>query len=398
MSRERIITLLAATILAVPAIAADAPGYFKVPGTETTMQIYGYAGLDAVYDIQGTGTATSGVWTGEAPKNQWDMSARARVGITTTTASKLGDVIVKVEWDPTSAGLRHAYASIGNLLVGQTTTIWCIPGCNNLGSVYGDNVNTERMPQIRYTFPISKQLTIALALEQPSASTVANNATPDPWDHWSNTWTKPNHTFPGVITASVAYADTWGEIGGRLLAQRYTHWSNDDAPMGKHQFSKTGIGYRVYGVANIGKDNLTLSLTSGEGLGQYGTDDGWLDYEHAPYNHIYLYKTLGVTAQYMHVWSDTISSNIGFSQLKAKKVSEDGHQWYGYNGDIKTVSSAFVNTYVQITPQAKFGAEYAYGRAKAWGPNNNPYTDAVETGNTVGKESRILMRLEVSFF
>ena len=52
MRTGRIITALA-TMLALPVMAADAPGYFKVPGTETTLKIYGFVQIDGVYDIDG---------------------------------------------------------------------------------------------------------------------------------------------------------------------------------------------------------------------------------------------------------------------------------------------------------------------------------------------------------
>jgi len=54
---NRIITAaMAAAVLAAPAMA-DAPGYFKVPGTETTMKIYGQIQLREAYGLNGSGRA-----------------------------------------------------------------------------------------------------------------------------------------------------------------------------------------------------------------------------------------------------------------------------------------------------------------------------------------------------
>ena len=52
MRTGRIITALA-TMLALPVMAADAPGYFKVPGTDTTLKIYGKAETWGYYTMDG---------------------------------------------------------------------------------------------------------------------------------------------------------------------------------------------------------------------------------------------------------------------------------------------------------------------------------------------------------
>ena len=47
--------LLAAVLtlaLAAPAMGAEEPGVFKVPGTDSTIKFYGYAQLDTVLDLE----------------------------------------------------------------------------------------------------------------------------------------------------------------------------------------------------------------------------------------------------------------------------------------------------------------------------------------------------------
>ena len=135
---NKLITAAMATaLLAAPAMAEDAPGYFKIPGTETTLKVYGFVQADGVYDIDGNYGMDSGMYPDNAVNedyvldNQWNWRAKGRFGFTTTTPSSLGDVVVKMEFQAVDNGsssqvvkMRHAFGRIGGLTIGKTDSIF----------------------------------------------------------------------------------------------------------------------------------------------------------------------------------------------------------------------------------------------------------------------------------
>ena len=155
---KRFATLCLVSAMALPlgARAEDAPGVFKLPGTDTTIKLYGYTQLDMtldlgarVADIEGNDWATilpavpaDGSNDEKHKKTQLYMTARtSRFGIQTTTPTALGPVGVKLEGDFNGPNdfqsetftnsvlfrLRHAYGTVGGLLVGQTWTTFIDP-------------------------------------------------------------------------------------------------------------------------------------------------------------------------------------------------------------------------------------------------------------------------------
>jgi len=396
MNTGRIITTaLAASILAIPAMAADAPGYFKVPGTETTLKIYGYAGLDATYDIKGNGAVTGADYKNMNPTNTWNMGARGRFGVTTTTPSAYGDVVTKLEWNAVGMGLRHAYMQMAGLKVGQAETLWDAGESNSLGTMPAVDIDTERLPQISYTFTPTKQVTVGLSFEQPQGNTDLAGA---------------NHKVPGALVGAFDFSDSWGTVGARVLAQRYSSWTLAGSTITK--YSKTATSFKAYGSINIAQDNLLVSVTSGKGLGSYGVgevreagadkaDDGVYSVTGTDHN-VHLYKTLGIFVQYNHVWTPTISSCVGVSQVKYSKLTNNGADIYGGDtagnrDDIKTLTSIYVQTGVALTKTVNLTACYEFGDKKTWG-NVDPASVAGTGTFKSRKESEILLRLDATLW
>src|SRR5512142_761041 len=141
------IGLAVAATLALPAAsAAEDPGTFKVPGTETTLKLYGFVQLYATYDISGRiGDIENYDWASipavqplhDTPQaketGQFYLTARtSRVGIQSSTPTPLGALETKLEADFNGPNafqgqtftnsvlfrLRHAYATMRGFLVG----------------------------------------------------------------------------------------------------------------------------------------------------------------------------------------------------------------------------------------------------------------------------------------
>ena len=199
-SNLRAIALLSAA-LALPAVgsAQDAkPGEFKIPGTNTTLKLNGFVELDAIYDFDGADEDIRGDdWAtfvefqplddGEFNKERLYVTARtSRVGLTTTTPTDHGNLVVRVEGDfnspsafnysteattnGTNFRIRHAYGEYAGFLVGQT---WA--NFMDLGSL-PDTVDFNphgafaltRSPGVKYTANFGGP-TLAIALENPQS-------------------------------------------------------------------------------------------------------------------------------------------------------------------------------------------------------------------------------------
>ena len=110
---SKLFAALVATALAVPAVAADEPGVFKVPGTDSTIKFYGFAQVYGIYDISGrladienydyaTIAAVQpldGSAAAEETGQLYFTGRTSRFGIQTNTPTKVGNVGLKLEGD-----------------------------------------------------------------------------------------------------------------------------------------------------------------------------------------------------------------------------------------------------------------------------------------------------------
>ena len=116
---KRFATMLAVLTSALPLAAAaeDAalpPGTFQLPGTDTTLNVYGFAEIDATYDLDGrTSDINNFDWASivavqpfdnlgvpEPMKRQAFITARAsRLGLMSNTPTPLGPLTVRLEAD-----------------------------------------------------------------------------------------------------------------------------------------------------------------------------------------------------------------------------------------------------------------------------------------------------------
>ena len=129
--------------------AGSLPGSIMIPGTDTSIKLYGNVRVDATYDTAGRNNdIRNNDWASAVFAQPFDRSsanlerkgqfygtARAsRLGLLSSTPTLLGDFEIKVEADFNAPNdymgelgsngvmfrLRHAYGRLGNLLLGQT--------------------------------------------------------------------------------------------------------------------------------------------------------------------------------------------------------------------------------------------------------------------------------------
>ena len=353
---------------AVPVIAGDLPGSIKIPGSDTSLKIYGYAQLDATHDFKGrTGDINNNDYAsvifvqpfdsgpnGNARKGQTYFTARtSRLGLMTSTPTPSGALTIKVEGDFNAPNqfqgelgpngmifrLRHAYGELGNWLVGQTWSNFLdlrsypeTVDFNPPGSV-----GLLRHPQVRYTHGVGGA-TMSMAIENPQSLTFANDfdRTPD-------------------FTLRMAKGGDWGHVSAQAATLEYR---NDN-------HSKRGYGLGVSGSFALGRDTLAWGLQGGDGIGRYmfnsilqGATDTGTD--------IRTWRANGRNVGYTHVWNPTVRSNLVLSQTRfgSDALANAAQRALG-NADLfpnRELDQVFVNTFWGVAKNTEIGLEYAYGR------------------------------------
>jgi len=343
MNTGRIITTaLAASILAIPAMAADAPGYFKVPGTETTLKIYGKAETEAYYHINNASTTVNtvpGANTHQSTNETGTVSATAygRFGFDSITPSSYGDVHVKLEYeaagndygsnDTNAAALRYAYGEFAGLLVGQTDSLF-----KDIHFGIGAN-DTERaafngckrIEQIRYTLNPAKGVTVAFSSEK--SGDVVND----------------ENKAGAQLVGAFRYAADWGGVAASVGQQKRRNWSKTLTT------SASGVSYAVSGQYNITANDVVAARFVKGALLMGPTGGAW-DLSAADGKEK-LYKVTSMDLGYTHTWNSSLSSSLGVAKIVAPK-NED-------LGEVKrTETEMFLNTSWSMTKTVTLTAEY----------------------------------------
>jgi hypothetical protein len=451
--------VLTASLMMLPfaLVAGDAPGVFKVPGTDTTMKIYGFAEMNAAYDMGAHNTdiddydwasclmtlpfdnPVPGYQNYAQKKDSLYMTGRtSRLGITTTTPSDFGPITMVLEGDFNSPSpnnfsspattngntfrVRKAYGQVGGLLVGQTWSTFfdgdSLPDTVDFNAV--PSACLERMPIVQYTFKTSAKSTLAIAAEFPFnrqwlglSGGVASERMTGQNDTVQGNGNISSQSTPD-LHANWTYSDSWGHVSARGVVVTYQGGGNlllngTTTP----DRSATGFGAALSGHFAIGKDSLVWSAQGGNGIGRYmfgslfqgGINDG---------SKMDLWKAVGYHVGYTHVWDAKWRSNLIYSQVT---MSDPGS---GINGvslnqfvqselyagggaaDLqpnKTIKNAMINTFYQISKTASCGIEYVWGQRNTF----ETYSFAGETptlynnGNT-GTEKRVNIVFHYNFF
>jgi hypothetical protein len=388
--------------LAVPLSAlADEPGYFKVPGTDTTLKLYGYVELDATYDLSGRiGDIENYDWSTIVPVQPLEHTGAARetgqlyftartsrLGIQTSTPSAYGPLGTKLEGDFNGPNgfqgqtytnsvlfrLRHAYATLGGFLVGQTWTLFLdFPSAPETVDFNGPGtLALVRQPQVRYTFSPTDALSLAVALENSRNGGVGH--VPD-------------------VTAKASYAASWGTAGLALMTNQYRY----DQPGNSTPRSGTrqGYGLAFSGSGKLGpSDTLVGLLVGGDGIGRYMFNTAAGQFTGvAPDGTVKLWRAWAYHLGYAHVWNSTLRSNVVWSQTflsrngidRATFATADDPGTGTFVPNVR-IDQLFVNAFYSVTKNAELGLEYELGRR---------HTYFGQTGN----EDRITASAHYNFF
>jgi hypothetical protein len=436
MSRFRnLTTALAAVLLTAPAFAYD----IQTPGNDTKLSVYGF--VYALTNYYTTGSSQNG--TQDLVATGFDASAKdsqnilfgiqpSRYGFASVTPNAtFGDITTKIEYDnnglTTGAAfhLRHAYATVGNLLMGQTwsnfvdgdATVDCVDWQGPIGQAGFD---TPRRTQIRYTFKFDKTSSLAISLEKntnidgdtysAAATTTTGTAVLNPVTGKITGLTTTTQQSAGVvdtkiptIVAAYTYADSWGHIGVRAMDIYHAEYMPAVAGVNSSSFSKSTFAGMVSGDVKFGKDDLVFSVMDGQAIDDWGTGFQGAVFS-APFGgqqNVYTYTNLGWVVGYTHVFSPEWRGNIYASGVKFNTndnivTSTDYNPAVAKSGtDIKQITDVAVNMFYTVNAKTQFGLEYFYETAKTFGAQSILQQDG--TMSDTVKNGRFELVLQAKF-
>jgi len=345
--------------------------------SQPTMEIYGFAMMDMIYDaeqndpnwfdvVRPTKLPAFHHEFGE-DKHTWAGVRQSRLGVEAQSPTPIGDLKTKFEFDLFGVGpdagqttfrLRHAYGEIGHFLAGQTDSVFMdgstfpntIEYWGPNGMVYFYNV------QFRWT-PYQGDNEVAIALERPGASGDAGIfARRIELQNVLGRFPLPD------LTAHYRATRGWGHVQVAGIV-RDIAW--DDLLEDQFDLSGRATGWGVNLTSNIkfGKDTLHLGAVYGEGIENY-MNDAPIDVGAEP--DLFNRRTpvrgealpvLGLMAFYDHSWSDRWTSSGGYSSVDIDTSAGQLPSDFKF-GQYSVVNLLYNNTNVLA------GGEFQWGRRK----------------------------------
>lgn len=300
-------------------------GYFILPGTETLLKIGGYFKTDFIYDMKPAGNIDEFI-PSSIPIPAVRGVSNANLSVRTTRlnldfripTTQMGDVRFYVEGDffgtnSTTPRLRHAYAQVRNLLLGQTFSNFMDPDASpDILDFRGPNgwVNL-RNPQVRYGFALGKRTLLLMSVEKPSSdiefktpqfSSQPNSPSPDGTVRLRQEFQRGHWQVASVFRSIAAYL-----------------------PDGRTD-SVFGWGVNASGALRIfNRDNVIVEGTYGHGISRYIQDTSGLGIDAAVISvakpHLKAIPAVGAEAAYQHYWSKGLRSNLVYSYAHAQNTA-----------------------------------------------------------------------------
>lgn len=360
--------------------AGDRPGTFKLPGTDTSVEISGYVKGDFIYDVDadtGDSFAASAIPIDGSPEDERDSSTRlharqTRITLATYTPSPLGDVNTFIQGDffggggneifsnSTSFRIRHAYGDLGPLRVGQNWTLFMpldsYPATVDFFGPAG--IPFIRQGQVRYTHVLDDNWTIAGSVENSETSGLVRTADGDlaTFGESSGDLNFGIDRAPDLV-AAVEYQRgdfSWKASGvGRILGAD-DGIDIDDETLGWGVF--TGGVVPVLGDTPLGEEtSLLLNFTYGDGVGRYiinGAFNGAFLDEEA--NDIDRIESWGFAGALQHQWSENWSSNLVYGRYGVMDTfAPDATD---------SLNTIHANVFWNPVERVALGLEYIYGQ------------------------------------
>ncbi len=389
--------------------AGDKPKSWKLPGTNTSMSIGGYAKLDFIYDINESalfGGQSTGFRAQPSPgavgslgrvQNRFRLHARqSRLFFKTWTPTDWGELATHIEGDFFGTGgtetisnsnsfrLRHAYGRLGPVLAGQTwTNFMDLRAFPEVIDFAGPNIPFIRQGQIRYSASFGGGTTLDVSLENPQATVTAD-------------------TTVAAQGASLLQGDKLPDFTGRLThawssghialtgVARYLSLENaGNTAVGAVNESAFGWGIGLSGTWVAGPtDRFGFYGNYGQGMGRYHlasfTSDSVLTGTTAANAELEAAEAWGIVSYWQHKWTDTIRTNLvgAFSEVNVEDEIPGKARIPA--GTFDREWSVHANLIWSPVPQVNIGLEYQY--------RNSSFHNSTD-----GELSRFQMGFQYSF-
>ncbi|MDH4153121.1 MAG: porin [Nitrospira sp.] len=301
-------------------------GFFRVPGSHTMMRIGGYIRTDAIYDFRQLGNMNQfrpeSIPTPNLDVSNYNMAARAsRLTLESRTDTTWDVLRTYIEIDFVGPGnstglrLRHFYAQLRNILVGQSWTTFhdsdVIPETADFN---GPNSWIFQFnPQVRYTHRLAQRHVVSVAAEQPSSGVPSLN----PVSVQSVSSTSP---FPDFVVRYRYETDDYHFNTAGLFRSVGGVTSSGQSDQ------VFGYGVMASGLVRLwGRDNIVFQAVYGEGIARYFIDPKNLNLD-AGYDSSGVLKAqpaYGGYAAIQHFWNDQWRSTVtyGFLQINTTETS-----------------------------------------------------------------------------
>ncbi len=333
----------------------------------TTMSLYGYVKLDAVYSDVSAGSGSAGnqlflpgtIPVGDAANNDGNLvfhARQSRLGIKTSTPTAWGKLKTRFEGDFFGTGgnqtvsnsygfrLRHAYGELGHLLAGQTWSTFMNAGALPETIDFGGPAASIfiRQAQLRWTQPFSMG-NWQIAIENPETTL----ASLDP-----DAPTKPDgDLFPDTV-ARINLNTNYGHFTAAAMLRQFRE---DNGVYSDSAWAGAGSLSAI--IPTFGKDDLRLLLNYGNGLGRYMTTGFPGAYVNPVTHDIETYTQWGGYVSYRHFWTDTIRSTAVYSYAAA-----DNDLNYIADTANEKFQSLHLNLIWSPVPRVNLGIEYLWAK------------------------------------
>lgn len=363
-------------------VMGDLPGSFRVPGTDTSVKVYGFAELQGWRDSKSTTAYDFSTATAFQPLNGTPDAARtgnfkfgartSRLGVEVSTPTKFGALGAKVEMDfATEAGttldsaadqanrqawtnsyrprLRHGYVTLGSWTFGQTWSTFMdldtLPETLDFNGLPA--APFVRQPMIKYSHPMKDIGVFTMALENP-VSMVTNGGSPLA----SNFDTRPD------LILRFDKQHDWGQWNVRLLN---TEYRLDDGAGLSARRSGTGFALGAM-IKTVGDDFISLQYTDGNGLGRYNISFADMAVHDAATNRILFERARSLIMGYQAKFNAEWRANFAYALQKA--TANDFSAMVAGN---REVAQAHLNVIYTPYKNMDMGLEYLWGNRKTFG-------------------------------
>ncbi len=387
---------------------APAPAPAAGESTRLSVDVYGFAQADAIYDFKRVDPDWEDTLRVTTIPTQSGAYGNDGNTVFSVRQSRLGikgdygpDVTFKLEGElfgvgsdqgQTTLRVRHAYGTYKNFLMGQTWSNFMDPDIfpNTIDYWGPTGMVFYRNRQARYTFPLGKQDEFSVSLENPdTALTVGQfrdtsncdlpNPAPD-CESVDSTAAEVFQSYNDLPDLTARYHDT-GDFGHYQIAGIVRKLGYERLDTGSKDY-EVGWGINTSaGLYTWGRDQLKLQVAYGEGIGNYMNDGGVdiapdsADIFRASAETV---PTWGLVAYYDIWWNDKWSTSLGWSMTDLD--TSDGQAGI----EFKQGQIAQINLLHYPRDHVMLGGEFIWGQRE-------------DIDGNVGSDYRVQFSLKVDF-